>query len=236
MSDKHPSWSCAGVSKSFGAVQALYEVDFHVAPGEVMALVGDNGAGKSTLIKCIAGIYSIDSGEVVFEGEPRRASTARRTRRSLGHRGRLPGPRAGRQPRRRAEHVPRPRGARRARCARSTRSTMEKRANGHAGVAVGDDDPLGPPDGRRPVGRPAPVGGGRQGRHVELEGRDPRRADRGARRRADPPGARPGQAPRRAGPRRRARSPTTCTTSSRSPTRSPCCASARTSPSTSAPR
>jgi D-xylose transport system ATP-binding protein len=58
-----------GVSKSFGAVQALYEVDFHVAAGQVMALVGDNGAGKSTLIKCIAGIYSIDSGEVVFEGE-----------------------------------------------------------------------------------------------------------------------------------------------------------------------
>jgi D-xylose transport system ATP-binding protein len=58
-----------GVSKSFGAVQALYEVDFHVSRGEVMALVGDNGAGKSTLIKCIAGIYSIDSGDVFFEGE-----------------------------------------------------------------------------------------------------------------------------------------------------------------------
>jgi D-xylose transport system ATP-binding protein len=58
-----------GVSKSFGAVQALYEVDFHVSRGEVMALVGDNGAGKSTLIKCIAGIYSIDSGDVLFEGE-----------------------------------------------------------------------------------------------------------------------------------------------------------------------
>jgi D-xylose transport system ATP-binding protein len=58
-----------GVSKSFGAVQALYEVDFHVSRGEVMALVGDNGAGKSTLIKCIAGIYSIDSGGVFFEGE-----------------------------------------------------------------------------------------------------------------------------------------------------------------------
>jgi D-xylose transport system ATP-binding protein len=57
------------VSKAFGAVQALYEVDFHVAPGEVMALVGDNGAGKSTLIKCVAGIYPIDSGDVVFDGE-----------------------------------------------------------------------------------------------------------------------------------------------------------------------
>jgi D-xylose transport system ATP-binding protein len=58
------------VSKSFGAVQAPYEVDFHVASGEVMALVGDNGAGKSTLIKCIAGIHPIDDGEIVFDGEP----------------------------------------------------------------------------------------------------------------------------------------------------------------------
>ena len=58
------------VSKSFGAVQALFEVDFHVAPGEVMALVGDNGAGKSTLIKCIAGIHPADSGEILFDGKP----------------------------------------------------------------------------------------------------------------------------------------------------------------------
>jgi D-xylose transport system ATP-binding protein len=64
-----PILELKGVSKSFGAVQALYEVDFHVSRGEVMALVGDNGAGKSTLIKCIAGIYSIDSGDVLFEGE-----------------------------------------------------------------------------------------------------------------------------------------------------------------------
>jgi D-xylose transport system ATP-binding protein len=64
-----PILELKGVSKSFGAVQALFEVDFHVSPGEVMALVGDNGAGKSTLIKCIAGIYSIDSGEILFEGE-----------------------------------------------------------------------------------------------------------------------------------------------------------------------
>ena len=69
MSDT-PILELRGVSKSFGAVQALYEVDFHVSAGEVMALVGDNGAGKSTLIKCIAGIYSIDSGEVLFEGQP----------------------------------------------------------------------------------------------------------------------------------------------------------------------
>ena len=65
-----PVLELQGVSKSFGAVQALFEVDFHVAPGEVMALVGDNGAGKSTLIKCIAGIHPIDSGEIRFEGRP----------------------------------------------------------------------------------------------------------------------------------------------------------------------
>jgi D-xylose transport system ATP-binding protein len=64
-----PILELRGISKSFGAVQALYEVDFHVSAGEVMALVGDNGAGKSTLIKCIAGIYSIDSGEVLFEAQ-----------------------------------------------------------------------------------------------------------------------------------------------------------------------
>jgi D-xylose transport system ATP-binding protein len=64
-----PVLELQGVSKAFGAVQALYEVDFHVAPGEVMALVGDNGAGKSTLIKCIAGIHPVDSGEIRFDSE-----------------------------------------------------------------------------------------------------------------------------------------------------------------------
>ena len=56
-------------SKAFGAVQALYRVDFEIRPGEVMALVGDNGAGKSTLIKGIAGIYPFDEGEVFIDGE-----------------------------------------------------------------------------------------------------------------------------------------------------------------------
>jgi D-xylose transport system ATP-binding protein len=70
VSNKDPILELRGVSKSFGAVQALYQVDFHVARGEVMALVGDNGAGKSTLIKCIAGIHPSDEGEILFEGEP----------------------------------------------------------------------------------------------------------------------------------------------------------------------
>src|SRR3954468_1184997 len=56
------------VSKSFGSVEALREVDFEVRDGEVMALVGDNGAGKTTLIKCVAGIHSIDGGEILFDG------------------------------------------------------------------------------------------------------------------------------------------------------------------------
>jgi len=58
-----------GISKSFGSVQALSDVDFEVRAGEVMALVGDNGAGKSTLIKCIAGTHTPDSGETFFEGQ-----------------------------------------------------------------------------------------------------------------------------------------------------------------------
>jgi D-xylose transport system ATP-binding protein len=57
------------ISKSFGSVQALTDVDFEVHNGEVMALVGDNGAGKSTLIKCIAGTHTPDRGEILFEGQ-----------------------------------------------------------------------------------------------------------------------------------------------------------------------
>src|SRR2546428_12078323 len=64
-----PTLEVRGMSKSFGSVQALSDVDFEVRAGEVMALVGDNGAGKSTLIKCIAGIHPADSGEVLFDGE-----------------------------------------------------------------------------------------------------------------------------------------------------------------------
>jgi D-xylose transport system ATP-binding protein len=63
-----PLIDCRRISKAFGAVQALYQVDFEVRSGEVMALVGDNGAGKSTLIKGIAGIYAFDEGTVMFEG------------------------------------------------------------------------------------------------------------------------------------------------------------------------
>ncbi len=63
-----PILELRGISKRFGAVQALSDVNFEVYPGEVMGLVGDNGAGKSTLIKCVAGIHPIDAGEIWFEG------------------------------------------------------------------------------------------------------------------------------------------------------------------------
>jgi D-xylose transport system ATP-binding protein len=70
VADTTPLLECVGVSKSFGAVRALYRVDFEVRSGEVMALVGDNGAGKSTLIKSVVGIHPFDEGEVRFEGKP----------------------------------------------------------------------------------------------------------------------------------------------------------------------
>jgi D-xylose transport system ATP-binding protein len=58
------------LNKSFGPVHVLHDVDLTVYRGQVTALVGDNGAGKSTLVKCVAGINSIDSGEIRFEGQP----------------------------------------------------------------------------------------------------------------------------------------------------------------------
>ena len=67
---KPPTLELREVSKNFGSVEALRGVDFQVGDGEVMALVGDNGAGKSTLIKCVAGIHSIDGGEIRFDGQP----------------------------------------------------------------------------------------------------------------------------------------------------------------------
>ena len=65
-----PILELKGISKRFGAVQALFDVDFEVYAGEVVGLVGDNGAGKSTLVKCISGIYAADTGQTFFEGRP----------------------------------------------------------------------------------------------------------------------------------------------------------------------
>jgi ABC-type sugar transport system ATPase subunit len=61
--------SLRGISKSFGAVQALQNVDLDVPAGQVTAIIGDNGAGKSTLIKSISGIWSPSSGQIFWNGK-----------------------------------------------------------------------------------------------------------------------------------------------------------------------
>lgn len=78
MSDKPERTSAPGevvlslkkVSKNFGAVSALTDIDLEVRAGEVVALVGDNGAGKSTLIKVLAGVHQPTTGSITFDGKP----------------------------------------------------------------------------------------------------------------------------------------------------------------------
>jgi D-xylose transport system ATP-binding protein len=70
-----PVLSLRGVSKRFGAVQALAGVDLDLFPGDVLALVGDNGAGKSTLVKAVSGVSAPNEGEIFFRG--RRVSLGR---------------------------------------------------------------------------------------------------------------------------------------------------------------
>jgi D-xylose transport system ATP-binding protein len=61
--------SMRGISKNFGAVSALTEIDLDVHAGEVVALVGDNGAGKSTLVKILSGVHGPSSGTIFFGGK-----------------------------------------------------------------------------------------------------------------------------------------------------------------------
>ena len=72
-----PLLKIRGLDKHFGPVQALYHVDLDIPPRQVTALCGDNGAGKTVLTKCIAGIYSIDHGEIFWEGRPVHIHNAR---------------------------------------------------------------------------------------------------------------------------------------------------------------
>ncbi len=72
-----PLLSLRGITKRFGAVQALSGVDLDILPGKITALVGDNGAGKSTTIKTISGIWAPTDGEMFWSGEPVTLKTPR---------------------------------------------------------------------------------------------------------------------------------------------------------------
>ena len=195
-----PLLELRGVSKHFGAVQALTDIQFDVHADEVVALVGDNGAGKSTLVKLISGIYAVDSGTFLWEGREVTISGPGDAA-ALGiatvyqdlalcdnldvvanlYLGREAG--SG--------------GA----LGRMDEVTMEKRS-----IEVLRRLSVKIPSVRipiaQPVRRPAPVRGGRPVRAVGQQGGPARRADRRARRRPDPRGPRARQASPRRGPGR----------------------------------
>ncbi len=65
-----PLLEARGISKYFGAITALTDVNFHVDHGEVLGVVGDNGAGKSTLMKILSGLFKPSQGQLIFNGAP----------------------------------------------------------------------------------------------------------------------------------------------------------------------
>jgi D-xylose transport system ATP-binding protein len=77
-----PALSVRGAHKRFGAIHALKGVSLDAFRGEVLALLGDNGAGKSTLIKCVSGIYPLDEGDILLDGERARLHSPAAARRA----------------------------------------------------------------------------------------------------------------------------------------------------------
>lgn len=80
MAKESPLMEMKNVSKSFGKIQALKNVDFHIGDNEVVGLVGDNGAGKSTLIKILTGVYEPDTGEIYYGGKKQEFSSPAESR------------------------------------------------------------------------------------------------------------------------------------------------------------
>ena len=177
-----------GISKHFGPVQALTDINLDIPVGQVTALVGDNGAGKSTLIKCIAGIWEPTSGELLWNGKPVHVRTP-----------------AGRRP-----NSGSPPSTRIWPCATTwtscrTCSSATSRCGTGCWMRSRWRRPRRPrsPTWRSPrvrsvrqpvglaVGRPAAVGRGGQGGHAGRPARDHGRADRRARREPDRTGAEP---------------------------------------------
>ena len=91
MSEPTPIIEMRGITKRFGGVTALRDVDLTAYAGEVLAIVGDNGAGKSTLIKIITGVHRADTGTVTLDGEEVHFSSPRdaiaRGSNDVAHRG-----------------------------------------------------------------------------------------------------------------------------------------------------
>jgi ABC-type sugar transport system ATPase subunit len=68
--EDRPVISARGLSKSYGSVRALHDIEFDVRPGEVFGIVGDNGAGKSTVLKILSGLEQADEGTLLIHDEP----------------------------------------------------------------------------------------------------------------------------------------------------------------------
>ena len=81
MTERTPVLATVGISKMFGPVRALTDINFEIYPGEVVALIGDNGAGKSTLINVITGVLPHEAGQILFEGKPVNLSSPQEARR-----------------------------------------------------------------------------------------------------------------------------------------------------------